>query len=133
MRWSWEGVTGGDNKGQDRGSSPSLNSSKNNSLLRSRCLGRNECGLINPFSISTLFFGYQLKGRGRSLSRNSLCSSRRSRCCKRYIGPIKKALHGYTYGGRKLLGSRVIYRKRLRLIIKYKKKKKSIYEDQRNF
>ena len=61
-----------------------------------------------------------------------MCSSRRSRYCKRYIGPIKKALYRYTYGGRKLFSGGLIYRKGLRLILKLKKKK-SIYEGQRNF
>ena len=109
--------------GQDWGSRLGLYSSRNNSLLRSRCLGRNGCSLTNPLSMSTLFSGYRLGGRGRSLSGNFMCSSRRSRCCKRYIGPIKKALLGYTYGGRKLLGGRMIYRKGLRLILKDKKKR----------
>ena len=122
LRQSCEGVTSGDNKGQDRGSSLGLSSSRNNSFQRNRCPGRNGCGLTNPFSISTIFFGYRLGWRDKSLSKNSMCNSRGSRCCKGYIGPIKKALHGYTYGGRKLFSGRAIHRKGLRLILKRKEK-----------
>ena len=35
--------------------------------------------------------------------------------------PIKKAHHGYTYGGGDLLGSRAIYGERFRLLLKKKK------------
>ena len=94
LRQSWEGVSSGDNKGQDKGSSLGLNSSRNNSFWRNKCPGRNGCGLINPLSMSTLFSGYRLEWRDKSLSKNSMCSSRGSRCCKCYIGPIKKPSMG---------------------------------------
>ena len=40
------------------------------------------------------------------------------RCCK--LSLTKKALHGCAHGNRKLLGSRMIYRKRLGLILEEK-------------
>ena len=57
-----------------------------------------------------------------------MCSSRRSKCCKCHIGPIKKALHGYTYGGKDLLGSKAIYRERFELLLK-KNEKRNISTD----
>ena len=74
--------------------------------------------------MSSLFFGYRLGGKGRSLGRNFIRNDRRSRCCKCYISPIEKALHGYTHGGRDLFDSRTIYGERFGLFLK---KKKNIY------
>ena len=111
---TWEitakGVTGGNNKRQNRESGLGLNSDKRNgSLWRSGCLGGQRCSLTNPFDMSTLFSGYWLGGRGGSFGRSHLCSSRGSGCCKYHIGPIEKAFHGYTHEGKNLLISRAIY------------------------
>ena len=88
------------------------------------CLGRRSDDLTNLSSMSTFIYGYRLSERGRSLNRNSMRGCKGGRCCK--LNPTKRALYRCAHGDRKLLGSRTIYRKRLRLILEDKKKGKEI-------
>ena len=107
LRQSNEGITSGNDKRRDR-SSLNLSSSRRDDLA-------------NLPNISTLIYVYRPSGRGRSLNRNSMRGCKSGGCWK--LNPIKKALHGCAYGDRKLLRSRMIYGKKLGLILEDKKRR----------